>query len=140
MKAYKFLKDDYKSGSGDEPPWVEGEKRIYEGKVVICKSGHHSSPTWYNALKYAPGSVAAIVEVSPPLDKQEDKYASAECTVIKMRNVEYVLREWGIRCAERALKRANVTDERSWNALTVARMYNDGFADKYDLDAAWAAA
>ena len=140
MKAYKFLKDDMKSGSGNEPAWVVGETRTIEGGLSICQKGYHSSKCWYDALNYAQGNVAAIVEVSKPAEKQDDKQVSHSCTITKVVNIEKALRAWGCDCAERALKRANVTDERSWNAIKIARLYNEGKATRKELAAAWDAA
>jgi hypothetical protein len=50
------------------------------------------------------------------------------------------LHEFAIWCAETALTRANVTDERSWNALKVKRLWLDGKATSEELSAAWSAA
>jgi hypothetical protein len=140
MEAYHFLKDDMKSNSGNEPAWSVGETRTYDGEIVICQSGYHSSPSWYDALSYAPGNMACIVDISKPLDRQDDKYVSKTRKLVSAKNAEKILRTWACDCAERALKRSNVTDERSWNAIKTARLYNDGEATKEELAAASAAA
>lgn len=46
------------------------------------------------------------------------------------------LHEFALWCAETALTKANVTDERSWNALNVKRLWLDGKATDKELDAA----
>lgn len=46
------------------------------------------------------------------------------------------LHEFAIWCAETALNRAKVTDERSWNALKVKRLWLDGKATDKELAAA----
>lgn len=55
-----------------------------------------------------------------------------------------ILHEFALWCAETALARAKVTDERSWNALRVKRLWLDGKATDKELqaarDAAWDAA
>jgi len=140
MKAYKFLRNDMRSGSGDEPAWKIGEKRTIRGKLLICSRGYHSSPSFYDALGYAEGNMACIVEVTRPQHRQGDKYVSSSCTIISCKDAEKVLRTWACDCAERASKRAKVTDERSWNVIKVARFYNEGKATKEEWDAAWAAA
>lgn len=144
MKAYHFLKDDMTAGNGNEPAWRVGEEREYNGELVICKSGYHSSPSWYDALTYAPGSMACIVEISGEIIKDTDKSVSQKRKLIAARNAEKVLRAWACDCAERALKKAKVEDERSWNAIKVARLYNNGKATKEELaaarDVAWGAA
>ncbi len=148
MKAYHFLKDDMCGGYGNEPAWEEGEKRTVKGDLVMCSWGYHASPSWYDALSYAQGNVACIVELSGEIKKDTDKYVARTRKLVRAVNVEKILRAWGCDCAERALKKAKVTDERSWNAIKVARLYNEGKATKDELaaagdaarDAAWAAA
>ena len=51
-----------------------------------------------------------------------------------------VLHEFACRCAERALTNAKVTDERSWTAIKVKRLWLKGEATDAELAAAWAAA
>uniref|UniRef100_A0A6M3LFF1 DUF7666 domain-containing protein n=1 Tax=viral metagenome TaxID=1070528 RepID=A0A6M3LFF1_9ZZZZ len=137
MKAYKFLKDNMKSGSGDEDAWEVGEEREIKGKLKLCSRGYHSSPNWYDALSYAQGNMACIVQVSKPTEKQEYKQVSHKCRIVQCVNAEKALKVWACDCAERALKKAKVTDERSWNAIKVARLFNDGKATKEELAAAW---
>jgi hypothetical protein len=50
------------------------------------------------------------------------------------------LHEFAIWCAETALTRAKVTDERSWNTLKVKQLWLDGKATDKELDSAMAAA
>ena len=140
MKAYHFLRDDMTAGSGNEPPWQLGEEREIEGEIKLCECGYHSSPTWFDALSYALGNMACIVEVSKPISKDEDIQVSRKRKLIAAKNAEIVMRAWACDCAERALKKAGIKDERSWNAITVTRLYNEGKASKEDLDAAKAAA
>lgn len=140
MKAYKFLRDDMRSGSGEEPAWKVGEEREIKGKLELCSKGYHSSPNWYDALSYAYGSMACIVEVSRPIQKQADKQVSHKCKIIQCVNAEKILRAWACDCAERALKKAKVTDKRSWNAIKVSRLYNEGKATERELSAARSAA
>ena len=137
MIAYHFLKDDMTGGYGTEPAWEIGEEReIKDGEIKLCERGYHSSPSFYNALIYARGNMACIVEVSKPIEKDTSKQVSKKRKLIDARNAEKILMAWGCDCAERALKKANVTDKRSWNAIKVARLYNDGKATRGELDAA----
>jgi len=140
VRAYKFLRNDMISGSGVEPAWKIGEKRHIKGKLELCQRGYHSSPSFYDALNFAQGNMACIVEVTRPQHKQADKYVSSSCTIVSCKDAEKVLRAWVCDCAERALKKAKVTDERSWNAIKVARLFNEGKATKEELYAARAAA
>jgi len=140
MKAYHFLKDNMCGGYGGEPPWKIGEERKVEGELMMCRWGYHASPNWYDALTYARGSMACIVEISGEIIKDTDKYVARKRKLIDARDAEKALRTWGCDCAERALKKAKVTDKRSWNAVKVARLYNEGKATQEELFAAWAAA
>ena len=139
-KAYHFLKDNMCGGYGNEPPWQVGEQREIKGKLGLCAVGYHASPCWYDALGYAKGNIACKVELSGEILKDTDKYCARSRKLISSRNAERVLREWGCDCAERALKKTGVTDERSWNAIKVARLYSKGEATKKELTAARAAA
>ena len=141
MKAYHFLKDDMCGGYGTEKAWDIGEEReITDGEIILCGRGYHSSPSWYDALGYAGGNMACIVEVSPPIEKDQTKFVSRKRKLVDAQNAEKVLRAWACDCAERALRKAKVEDERSWNAIKVTRLFNDGKATQQELDAARAAA
>ncbi|KKK96962.1 hypothetical protein LCGC14_2657520 [marine sediment metagenome] len=140
MKAYHFLKNDMRGGYGNEPPWEVGEEREHKGKLVMCQSGYHAGKSWYDALSYAKGEMACIVELSGTITKDTTKYVAQKRKLISAVNAKKVLRTWGCDCAERALKKAKVTDERSWNAIKIARLHNEGEATSKELAAAWDAA
>jgi len=125
------------SGEGNEKAWVIGEEREITGDIKLCQRGYHSSPSWLDALEYAPGNIACIVEVSKLVDKDSTKQVSSRRKLIDARNAEHVLREFTCDCAERALRKAKVKDEQSWNAIKVSRLYNKGEATKEERDAAW---
>lgn len=122
MKAYHFLKDNMCGGYGNEPAWKIGEERdIGDDDLRLCARGYHSGPSWYDALIYAQGNMACIVEVSKPIAKDDTKQVSRWRKLIDARNSEKALRAWGCDCAERALRKAKVTDERSWNAIKIGK-------------------
>lgn len=52
----------------------------------------------------------------------------------------HILHEFVCRCAEEALRKAGVTDDRSWNAIRVKRLWIEGKATDTELAAARAAA
>jgi hypothetical protein len=144
MRAYHFLRDDMTAGSGDEPAWKTGEEHTYEGDIVICHSGYHSSPSWYDALQYALGSMACVVEIGDPVDQHPDKYVSRTRRLAACKNVERELRLFACECAERALRRerehGREPDVCSWQAIEVARRYAAGEATSGELASAWVAA
>jgi len=135
--AYHFLKDDMCGGYGNEPPWKEGEERelLKDRDLIMCQQGYHASPSFYDALRYARGNIVCIVELSGKILRDTDKFVARKRKLIKAVNAEKVLREWGCACAERALKKSGVTDERSWNAIKVTRLFSNK-----EWDAAWNAA
>ncbi len=146
MKAYHFLRADMTSAYGKEMPWVVGEERTFtkRKKIALCVAGYHSSPSWYDALGYAPGPVACVVEVSEPVALDDTKQVSRSRRLVAARNVERELRLWGCECAERALlrerERGREPDVRSWRAIEAARLFANGQVSVEKLDAAWAAA
>ncbi len=152
MRAYHFLKADMTAGSGNEKPWTIGEKRTIKGDIVLCERGYHSSPSWWDALQYAPGPMACLVEITRPVQKDQDKQVSHTRTLIAAVSVERECRLFACDVAEEALHLAKVEDPRSWKAIEVSRKFADGQATDKDLaaardaaraaawDAAWAAA
>ena len=145
MRAYKFLRDDMRSGYGEEGPWQVGERREVKGRLELCLNGYHWSEDWFDALVYARGNVAAIVEVPSRGNRTHGtKGCSRWQTLVAAVNVDRELRLFAVDCAERALHRerdaGREPDPRSWAALDVARRYADGTATVADMDVARAAA
>ena len=156
MKAFHWLRDDMTAGSGEEPAWKIGETRTIEGDLVLCERGYHHSPTLWDGLFYARGSMACVVDASEPAATDETpnqrKRVSHSRTLVAAVNVERELRLFACDCAERALQReqdlGRTPDPRSWQAITTARNYAEGRATAQAMaaardaawDAAWAAA
>ena len=148
--AYHFLRDDYRAGQGDEKPWEIGETRIIPAAerkaIALCKYGYHFCPTLFDALMYAPGSLACLVEV--PGDAQvskEDfpKGVSYQRMLVKAVRVERELRLFAADCAERVLhvfERERPNDDRPRKAIQAARDFANGKIGAAARDAAWAAA
>jgi hypothetical protein len=139
MKAYHFLLQNMNAGSGGEKAWKAGETRT-KREAKLCERGYHSSPSWYDALQYAPGPMACIVDVSEPIERDRTKQVSLTRTLVDCRDATRVLHLFACECAERALKVAGATDERSWNAVAVKRLWLDGKATNEEMAAAWDAA
>ena len=147
MRQYHFLSADWTASSGDEPAWTVGETRTIEGDVSLCRRGYHASPSWLDALGYAPGPVACLVEVDPvEVDDTagQRKVVSRTRTLVAGRDCSRELRLFAADCAERALQQEKAAgrepDPRSWAAVEAARAYARGEIDDDRLDAAWAAA
>jgi hypothetical protein len=153
MKAFHFLNADMRAGSGNEEPWTVGETRTIEGEIVLCARGYHSSPSWWDALQYAPGPVACIVEIPGPKARHRDdtKQVTHSRTLVAARNVEREMRLFSCDVAEDVLpifEAEYPEDKRPQQAIETARRYADGLATKEELaaareaawEAAWAAA
>lgn len=148
MKAYHWLRDDMTAGHGTEPVWTVGETRTIDGDLGLCERGYHASPTPWDGLPYALGSMLCEVTLTDITGREnspgEKKLVGRSRTLVKAVNVERELRLFAIACAERALlrerKAGREPDPRSWAALDVARQYADGNATAAQLAAAAQAA
>jgi hypothetical protein len=144
MRAYHWLRDDMTSGGGNEPPWTVGETRTIEGDLALCERGYHWSPTLWDGLCYAPGSMACLVEVSDPVATDDTpnqrKGISRSRTLLAAVNVERELRLFACDCAERVLlherEQGRKPGQRSWQAIAVSRRFAVGEANAEQLTAA----
>jgi hypothetical protein len=146
MKAYHFLKEDMRAASGREKPWKIGEERTVKNpkRIALCEYGYHSAPSWSAALRYAPGPIACLVEVSAPIQGDKTKSVSATRKLLAAKDVSKELRLFACDCASRALtaerKAGREPDEHSWRAIIVSRRYANGEATLKELSAARSAA
>lgn len=139
MKAYHFLTTAYRSGSGNEPAWQVGETRQFKSTPILCVCGYHSSPTLWDALRYAPGPIACLVDISRPVEKDDTKYVSRRRTLVKAINIERELRLFAVNCAEHVLhlyESAFPGDDRPRKAIQAARDYANGRISRHAVYAA----
>lgn len=150
ITAYWFGKAD-KNGLVFSPnaprmKWKEGQKRTLKGEIVPCQRGYHASPTLWQALPYAPGPVACLVELSGtivPHGTPLDKYAASTRKLIKAVNIERELRLFTADSAEHVLylfEREHPDDDRPRKAIHAARDFAEGRIDAAARAAASAAA
>src|SRR5208282_2154925 len=148
-RAYHFLRDDMTAGSGNEKPWEIGETRTIAdpSKIALCEYGYHSSPSLWDALQYASGPIACLVEISQPLftdnTVNQCKAVSATRKLIKAVNNNRELRLFACDCAEHVLpiyEREHPDDKRPHQAIDVSRRFVDGKATQEELAAAQGAA
>ena len=151
LLAYHFLSEDMTTNFGNEPPWTVGESRSVAGEIIPCESGYHGSPTLWNALTYATGPVACLVELSgdvQPHGDPVDKYAARTRKLLAAVNIETELRLFAADCAEHVLpiyeaaypgdgrpRRAIEATRAAWDAARAVAV--DAWAVRDD---AWAAA
>ena len=70
IKAWHFTGKTLRDGS---PIPRVGKWLHYPGKLVMCESGLHYSPTPFDALQYAPGAMLHYVEIKGDVIEQSDK-------------------------------------------------------------------
>ena len=142
MNKFHWLRDDMRSGSGDEPPWAVGESRAATGNIQLCEHGYHWSPTLFAGLQYAPGPVACLVEVSDAVDQDETKGVSRTRKLLAAVNVRRELQLWVADCAEHVLpfyESVYPGDNRPRRAIVAARAFANGEIDAAAGAAAYAA-
>jgi len=151
--AWKFIAADHKLRYPHDPrELVAGETLINPldkdtGSVVtspvICKSGFHASIQVLDALRYAPGSHIARVEIGGLVDAQHDKICGTECKVLWIADADKALRLFAIDCREDQMTYQLRGREPSlaaiW-AIDCARRYVNGEADAEELTASRSAA
>jgi hypothetical protein len=142
--AYHFLRADMTAGRGAEAPWRIGEERTLAGALRPGVFGYHSAVRWYDALRYAPGPVACVVDVSAPEVLYDCMQVSRTRRLLACAGAGREVRLWACACAERALRRAASLGVdvhlASWEAVAVGRAFADGAATLADLQGARAAA
>ena len=129
--------------------------KVYVGRVlretrplVMCECGLHACRSALDALGYAPGPIACLVELRGPRIDGPDKSCAAERKCLAKLDATNILHEFACWCAEQALKAERKAgrepDQRSWEAVRVKRRWLKGkAADEERADAgytAWAAA
>ena len=108
--------------------------------LSLCEHGLHASKDILDALKFAPGPILCKVRLSGKILEGDDKACATRRTVLAMADITNELHLFACWCATRALKKANVTDERCWNTIKVKRAWLKGKATDGELDAARGAA
>lgn len=145
MKAYHFVDENW------ELIYALKGTKVYEGmvtprleppdkKIELCKFGYHASVKALDALQYASSGNLCIVEMSGEIIEGDDKVVATERTVIKMINIDRILHEFALWCAEKTLSLIPNPDPRSLKALEVKRLWLDGKATDKELQNARAAA
>ena len=108
--------------------------------LSLCEHGLHASKDILDALKFAPGPILCKVRLSGKILEGDDKACATRRTVLAMADITNELHLFACWCATRALKKANVTDERCWNTIKVKRAWLKGKATDGELDVARGAA
>ena len=140
MIAYWFCQKKMTSPNAPKMVWKVGQTRTMKGKIVPCERGFHASPTLWDALTYAPGPIACLVELGGTIIPHgDDKFAASSRKLLAAVDVSKELRLFAADCAEHVIhlfEREYPNDDRPRKAIEAARAYADG---EIDGDAAWAA-
>ena len=79
MKAWHFVGEKLRNG---EPVPPDGKWLRWNGPLEMCKTGLHASVEPFDALRYAPGPVLCLVEVSGEIVKGNDKLVCSQRKII----------------------------------------------------------
>ena len=151
IRALHFLREDMRAGKGREPAWDVGESRTLPAarEIIPCYYGYHGSLSLWDALQYAPGPVACLVELSgdiTPHGDPIDKYVARSRKLLAAVNISSELRLFAADCAEHVLymyEQECPGDARPRQAIEAARAYARGeisaAARAAARDTAWAA-
>ena len=128
--AWHFLSADRRVAHLGTPAHV-GLTLRHDWPLVLCSSGLHASVRALDALRYAPGPVACLVECGGETLHGEDKLVCRKRTIVAMRDATEVLRAFARECALDVIH--------LWNAPEVVRQWLETGDERF-RDAAWAAA
>ena len=145
ITGYKFVKSDMRSANGSEPPWVLGEWRKHEGKLKLCESGYHASPTALESLQYTLGDRWFVVEAKGKVKKDGNEFVASEMRLVKEIPAKVVAVRFALASARRCLDKFEVKypeDNRPRQAIEAAEAWvNDQTEEKRSAaSAAWRAA
>lgn len=144
MNGWHFLGNDKRLGYGDGRKPGKGQTlrvSTNERRLKLCEWGLHASKKPLDALCYASGSFVARVCLSGEILHGSNKSCATERTPLTpYKDASHIVHEFACWCAERALRRAKSTDQRSWNAIKTKRAWLRGKATDDELFAAAAAA
>jgi len=125
IKAWHFLHQNCRLSHGDGRLIRPGTTVTVPGPPVLYARGLHASRRVMNALQLAPGPVVCRVVVSGEIVKVEevDTFVGTRRYVEWMLDATWLLHEFACWCAERALRRAKVTDDVLWSAIAAKRAW-----------------
>lgn len=123
--GYKFVTSKMKSMNGDQK-WKMGKWYKHEGKLEICKSGFHASPTPLDSLEYIYGNRWFVVEARGEIQQDGNKFVASEMRLVQEIPVKKVVLPFAIFCARRCLanyEKKYPDDSRPRKAIEAAEKY-----------------
>ena len=94
IKAWHFLPKDRHIRWGTKEEVKVGQTLKVNGPVKLCTWGLHASIKPINALSYAPGPIACLVELSGEIKEDTDKLVATERTCLAMTDATDLLRNF----------------------------------------------
>ncbi len=140
IKAWHFLSTDYRLGYADGRKVGADTLTTVSGEPRLCKHGLHGSRKVLDALSYAHGPIVCRVTIGGKIIDGNNKIVGTERYIEWTLDATWLLHEFACWCAERALKKAGVSDERCWNAIFAKRGWLNEEVTDDELVAAWDAA
>jgi hypothetical protein len=137
---WHFANDSRKLGYRDGRDIIIGQTLKVAPPIELCEKGLHASKRAIDALSYAPGAYVCLVTLGGTVLHDDDKSVATERTVIAAADATELLFRFSCDVAARALERAGVDHEDSWNAIAIRLAHMSGLADDADLSAAESAA
>jgi len=138
--GWHFLKDDGSYCYGNGKPQPDGVETIStnEQPLGLCVWGLHASRNVLDALGHARGALLRRVELSGETLEDNDKMCATRRRELWRTDVTDILHEFGLWCAERALKRVceagNEVSDCYWDALEAKRGWLRGEVSDETLD------
>lgn len=96
----------------------------------------HASIRPLDALEYAPGPWACLVECGGKVIHGDDKLVCSERAIIAVVNAEKLLHYFACDCAAMAIETDLSSNEELWLAVDMKLAWLDGLCSDEDLDAA----
>jgi len=126
IEAWHFARIDRCLGYGDGREIIEGETLTVKEKPELCLKGLHASRKIIDALENARGSIICRVEVSGEILEDENKLVGQSRKCLWWIDADKILHEFACKCAERALKNANIETPELWNVIKFKRKWLTG--------------
>ena len=143
-KYYKVLTEDLKSCNGGNSQWTLGEwMPEIEGNLELCENGYHLCRR--EDLAHWLGEAIFEAEYDGEIIEGDDKVVVRKARITRRIDTwtERTARLFACDCAERALELIDESDrdQRSIDAIAIARRFANGEATREELaaarDAAW---
>ena len=142
--AWHFLPEDGKIAHRNRRKVEVGKTYSVKGKIEICSNGMHGSRRVLDALGYMDSTLVERVEIWGDVVEQDDKLCGRHRKCLGLKDITTILHEFACDVAEDALKKAKITDKRSWGAIEAKRKWIKGEITDSELyaamDVAWSAA